>query len=84
MKGKVLGLKRKGPKSLHKTTKQISKTKVMSKFASDKSEFTFMLEPQIGDELRDLKIRNNMSYQDLILVMIALFRKEQKRLKEEE
>jgi hypothetical protein len=72
MTGKVVGLKKKskGPKSLHKTSKQISKTKVLQKYTSDKNEFTCML----TYDVIDIKIRNNLSYQDLMINMINLFK----------
>ncbi len=76
MKGKVIGLKKKknGPKSLHKTSKQISATKVLTKYSSIKNEFSCMLTFDVIDELRDLKVRNNLSYQDLISEMIELYK----------
>jgi hypothetical protein len=79
MTGKVVGLKKKskGPKSLHKTSKQISKTKVLQKYTSDKNEFTCMLTYDVIDELRDIKTRNNLSYQDLIVSMISLYKENQ-------
>jgi hypothetical protein len=82
MTGKVIGLKKKskGPKSLHKSSKQISATKVLTKYTSNKNEFTCMLTYDVIDELRELKIKNNLSYQDLISQMIDLYNTKQEVL----
>jgi hypothetical protein len=76
MTGKVIGLKKKnkGPRSLHKSSKQISATKVLTKYTSNKSEFICMLTYDVMDELRELKVKNNLSYQDLIAQMIELYK----------
>jgi hypothetical protein len=80
MKGKIVGMKKRvvknGPKSLHKTSKQVGKTKVMQKFVSNKGEFKCMLNYSIMDELRDFKMTKNLSYQDLIVRMLEAYKKE--------
>jgi hypothetical protein len=81
MTGKIVGLKKRtvknGPKSLHKTSKQVGKTKVMQKFTSNKSEFKCMLSYTVMDQLRDLKVKQNLSYQDLIIKMLEAYKASQ-------
>jgi hypothetical protein len=78
MKGKIVGMKKRpiknGPKSLHKTSKQVGKTKIMQKFVSNKGEFKCMLNYSVMDEIRDLKVKQNLSYQDLIVRMLEAYK----------
>ncbi|MGL4758022.1 MAG: hypothetical protein ACRCXZ_01690 [Patescibacteria group bacterium] len=77
MKGTIKGLKKKskGPMSLRKRTKQISATKVITKVTHNKDEFICMLTPDLIEELREIKVSKNISYQDLLKSMVELYKK---------
>lgn len=66
MKGKILGIKKKnGARSLHKTSKQISKTKIMTKLRIEEGEFKCVLDFATIDKIRDLKMASGLSYATL-------------------